>query len=67
MSPVLGEKRSFLLSPGGPIMQSFTGGDLGLDELGSLNIEIRFVPESEGWLMLVSGIGLLGVFYRRRR
>ena len=32
-----------------------------------LNIEIRFVPEPKGWLMLASGIGLLGVFYWRRR
>jgi hypothetical protein len=31
-----------------------------------LNIEIRFVPEPKGWLMLVGGIGLLSVFYRRR-
>jgi hypothetical protein len=32
-----------------------------------LNIEIRFVPEPKGWLMLVSGIGMLGVIYRRQR
>ncbi len=31
-----------------------------------LNIEIRFVPEPKAWLMLVSGVGLLGVLYRRR-
>jgi hypothetical protein len=31
-----------------------------------LNIEIRFVPEPKGWLMLVGGIGLLSVVYRRR-
>jgi hypothetical protein len=31
-----------------------------------LNIEIRFVPEPKGWLMLIAGIGLLAAFYRRR-
>ena len=30
-------------------------------------LRLQFVPEPSGWLMLVSGIGLLGVFCRRRR
>ena len=30
-------------------------------------MRLQFVPEPSGWLMLVSGIGLLGVFCRRRR
>jgi hypothetical protein len=28
---------------------------------------VEYLPEPEGWLMLGSGIGLLGVFYRRRK
>ena len=30
-------------------------------------LRIKFLPEPSSWLMLVAGIGLLGVFYRRRR
>ena len=30
-------------------------------------LRLQFVPEPSSWLMLVSGIGLLGVLYRRRR
>jgi hypothetical protein len=29
-------------------------------------LRLQFVPEPSSWLMLVPGIGLLGVFYRRR-
>lgn len=28
---------------------------------------VEYLPEAEGWLMLASGIGLLGVFYLKRR
>jgi hypothetical protein len=41
--------------------------DRAIGAIAILNIEIRFVPEPKGWLMLISGIGMLGVFYRRRR
>ena len=27
---------------------------------------VEFVPEPQGWLMLVGGIGLLGLLYQRR-
>ena len=30
-------------------------------------LRLQFVPEPSSWLMLGSGIGLLGVFYPRRR
>jgi len=30
-------------------------------------LNVKFVPEPKGWLMLVSGAGLLSVSYRRRR
>jgi hypothetical protein len=30
-------------------------------------LRLQFVPEPSSWLMLVGGIGLLGVLYRRRR
>jgi hypothetical protein len=29
-------------------------------------LRLQFIPEPSSWLMLVSGIGLLGVLYRRR-
>jgi hypothetical protein len=40
--------------------------ELGTDPLDPLDPEPTPVPEPAGWLMLVSGIGLLGVFYRRQ-
>ena len=36
-------------------------------DVGTIGIlNLRFVPEPAGWLVLVAGVGLLGVLYRRR-
>jgi hypothetical protein len=47
-----------------PVLMHWTGGE----HQGLVGIlRLQFVPEPSSWLMLVSGIGLLGVLYRRRR
>jgi hypothetical protein len=47
-----------------PMLMHWTGGE----HQGLIGIlRLQFVPEPSSWLMLVAGIGLLGVFYRRRR
>jgi hypothetical protein len=40
--------------------------ELGTDPLDPLDPEPDPVPEPEGWLMLIGGIALLGLLYRRR-
>jgi hypothetical protein len=35
--------------------------------IGSGWNSVEHLPETEGWLVLVGGIGLLRVFYRRRQ
>jgi hypothetical protein len=47
-----------------PILMHWTGGE----HQGLVGIlRLQFVPEPSAVLMLVAGIGMLGVFYRRRR
>jgi hypothetical protein len=46
-----------------PMLMHWTGGK----HQGLVGIlRLQFVPEPSSWLMLVSGIGVLGVLYRRR-